>query len=162
MDVGAAVAGGLVGGLVMIVVLYMGMLMLPSQMKMNLLLLLGTMLVPIGVSAYVVGFMAHAMMSVVFGIVHGGILEALDVTSTGEGLWVGVLLGLAHAMIVGAALGMLPLMHPRLRTSSNSAADDGSLLDAPGFFGLNYPLMTVMGFFMLHALYGLIVGAIYA
>ena len=139
MDVGAAVVGGLVGGLVMIVVLYMGMLMLPSQMKMNLLLLIGTMLVPIGVSAYVLGLMAHLMMSVAFGVVHGGILEALDVTSTGEALWIGVVLGLAHAMIVGISLGMMPLVHPRLRTASNSAADDGSRLDPPGFFGSTIP-----------------------
>ncbi len=31
----------------------------------------------------------------------------------------------------------------------------------PGFFALNYPIMTALGFFTLHALFGIIVGAIY-
>jgi hypothetical protein len=99
------------------------------------------------------------MMSVAFGIVHGAILEALDVTSSGEGLWVGALLGLGHAMVVGVALGMMPLVHPRLRTASRQGED---LLEAPGFFGMSYPLPTVIGLFMLHALFGLIVGVIYS
>ena len=43
MDVGASIIGGLAGGGVMIVLLYMGMAVMPSQMKMNLLLLLGTL-----------------------------------------------------------------------------------------------------------------------
>ena len=69
MDVGASIIGGLAGGGVMIVLLYMSMAMMPSQMKMNLLLLLGTMLVPVGAAAYVFGFAIHAMMSVGFGLV---------------------------------------------------------------------------------------------
>jgi len=159
MDVGNAVVGGLVGGGLMIALLYMGILMMPAQMKMNLLLLIGTMVVPVGAAAYVVGLMGHAMMSVAFGIVHGAILEALDVTSSGEGLWVGALLGLGHAMVVGVALGMMPMVHPRLRTASRQGED---LLEAPGFFGMSYPLPTVIGLFMLHALFGLIVGVIYS
>ncbi len=157
MDVENAIVGGLVGGGVMIALLYMGLLMMPAQMKMNLLLLIGTMVVPVGAAAYVVGLMGHAMMSVAFGIVHGGILEALDVISSGEGLWVGALLGLGHAAVVGVALGMMPMVHPRLRTASRQGED---LLDAPGFFGMNYPLPTVMGFLMLHVLFGVIVGVI--
>ena len=160
MDVGAAVLGGLIGGGVMIVLLYMGLLMLPAQMKMNLLLLLGTMVLPVGAAAYVVGLTVHAMMSVFFGIVHGAVLEALSVSSSGEGLWVGLLLGFGHALIVGVSLGMLPLVHPRLQTSQRPKAGE-ELLAEPGFFGLNYPLMTVMGFFMLHGLFGIIVGVIY-
>ena len=171
MDVGAAVIGGLIGGAVMIAVLYMMIGMLPKQMKMNLLLLLGTMLVPVGAAAYVVGLMIHGMMSVVFGLAHGGVLEAVGVDSVGAGIGVGVLFGLAHAMIVGVMLGMMPLMHARIRPLEGkllpamgpfSPAPDEELLDPPGFFGLNYPPLTVMGFFMLHIIYGVIVGAVYA
>lgn len=68
-------------------------------------------------------------------------------------------------------LGVMPLMHPRMRPEhpklvpafagggSVSAAEE--LLDPPGFFGLNYPPLTVMGFFMLHVMFGLIVGVTY-
>ncbi len=38
---------------------------------------------------------------------------------------------------------------------------DEELLDPPGCVGLNYPMPTVMGFFMLHIVFGLIVGAFY-
>jgi hypothetical protein len=65
---------------------------------------------------------------------------------------------------------MMPMVHPRMRPERPKlvAAFAGGtpgvqepLLDPPGFFGLNYPLGTVMGFFMLHMLFGLIVGAVY-
>lgn len=170
MDVGAAVIGGLIGGAVMIAVLYMMIAMLPEQMKMNLLLLLGTMVVPVGAAAYAAGLMIHGMMSVAFGLVHGGILEAVGVESVGAGIGVGVIFGLAHAVIVGVVLGMMPLMHPRIRPLERkllpamgvfSPAPDEELLDPPGFFGLNYPPLTVVGFFMLHIMYGIIVGAVY-
>ena len=167
MDIGAAILGGLVGGGVMIALLYMGMMMMPQQMKMNLLLLLGTMLVPVGAAAYMVGLMMHAMLSIGFGAVHGLILDAADVTSGGDGALLGIAIGLAHAVIVGMALGMMPMLHPRLRGSTPSIpmlpkADAGEdVLDPPGFFGFNYPMPTVAGFFMLHALFGVIAGLIY-
>ena len=41
-DVGAAVGSGLVAGAVMSLLLYMGIAMMPRQMKMNLFLMLGT------------------------------------------------------------------------------------------------------------------------
>jgi len=44
-DVGTAVGAGLIAGAVMSVLLYMGIAMMPRQMKMNLFLMLGTMMV---------------------------------------------------------------------------------------------------------------------
>ena len=41
-DVGAAVGAGLIAGAVMSVLLYMGIAMMPRQMKINLFLMLGT------------------------------------------------------------------------------------------------------------------------
>lgn len=170
MSVEGAVVGGLIGGAAMVAVLYSMNWMLPEQMKMNLLLILGAMVVPIGAMAYVVGLMIHAMMSIAFGLIHGGILEASGVDAVGAGIGLGVLLGFVHAVIVGMALGMMPLVHPRMRPLQGkllpamvgvSPAPEEEVLDPPGFFGLNYPPLTVMGFFMLHIMYGLIVGASY-
>ncbi|MCH7812000.1 MAG: hypothetical protein IH958_05155 [Chloroflexi bacterium] len=138
---------------------------------MNLLLLLGTMFVPVGVTAYVVGFMMHGMMSVGFGLIHGAILAGIDVDSVGAGIGLGVLFGLVHAMITGMMLGMMPLMHPRLKASrpklvlamvGGTPGPDEELLDPPGFFALSYPPLTAMGFVMLHLMYGAIVGGVYA
>ncbi|MCH8051067.1 MAG: hypothetical protein IIC86_03505 [Chloroflexi bacterium] len=147
---GYAILAGLIGGTAMAAILYMGILMLPQQMKMNLFAMLGTMVLPAGAAAFVMGGMVHAVMSIVFGLVHGAVFAATDIDS-GEAVW-GLLFGLVHWVIVGMALGMLPLMHRGIR--------DGEI-DAPGFYALNYPPMTVMGFLMLHLVFGVIVGALY-
>ncbi len=147
---GWAILAGLIGGGVMAVMLYMGILMLPQQMKMNLFPMLGTMVLPAGAAAFVMGAMMHAAMSVVFGLLHGAVFAIADIDSS-EAAW-GLLFGLVHWAIVGMALGMLPLMHPRIR--------DGEM-EAPGFYALNYPPMTAIGFLMLHLVFGAIVGALY-
>lgn len=155
----------------MIAVLYPMIWMMPKQMKMNFLLIVGTMVVPAGASAYVAGLMIHAMMSVAFGLIHGSILAAVDVGSPGAGAAVGALFGFVHAITVGAMLGVMPVMHPRMRpahpklvpalASGGSSSSEEELLDPPGFFGLNYPPLTVIGFFMLRIMFGLIVGITY-
>ncbi len=145
-----AILAGLIGGAVMAVILYMGIIMLPQQMKMNLFMMLGTMMLPAGVAAFAMGAMIHAGMSIVFGLIHGAVFAALDIDSA-QAAW-GLLFGLGHWAVVGMALGMLPLMHPRIRSGE---------IDAPGFYALSYPPMTAMGFLMLHLVFGVIVGALY-
>lgn len=147
---GWAILAGIIGGAVMAVILYMGIFMLPQQMKMNLFMMLGTMMLPVGAAAIVMGAMVHAVMSVVFGLIHGAVFSAADIDSA-QAAW-GLLFGLVHWAAAGMALGMLPLMHPRIR--------DGEM-QAPGFYALSYPPMTAMGFLMLHLVFGVIVGALY-
>ena len=55
-------------------------------------------------------------------------------------------------MIVGMGLGMMPLMHVGIRNR---------IITAPGAFALNLPKMTVMGFLMLHLVYGVLVAVVY-
>ncbi len=145
-----AILAGLIGGAVMAVILYMGIIMLPQQMKMNLFMMLGTMMLPAGVAAFAMGAMIHAGMSIVFGLIHGAVFAAADIDSA-EAAW-GLLFGLVHWGIVGMTLGMLPLMHPRMRSGE---------IDEPGFYALNYPPMTAIGFLMLHLVFGVIVGVLY-
>lgn len=162
---GWAIAAGLVGGAAMTAVLYMGMFMMPGQMKMNLLQMLGTMIFRPGIRAYVAGAMIHAMMSAVFGLVHGAAFAAADITSA-EPAW-GLLFGFVHWAVVGMALGMMPIMHPRLRygglrlVPAAPGNPGGDLIDPPGPYALNYPPATAMGFLMLHLLFGVVVGALY-
>ena len=145
-----AILAGLVGGAVMAIMLYMGILMLPQQMKMNLFMMLGSMMLPVGAAAFVMGAMVHAGMSVAFGLLHGAVFAAADINSA-EAAW-GLLFGVVHGGVVGIALGMMPLMHPRMRSGE---------IDEPGFYALRFPLMTAMGFLMLHLVFGVIVGALY-
>ncbi len=149
-DGGAAVVAGLVGGAVMIGLLYMGMAMMPTQMRMNLLRLLGTMMLPDGTMAYVAGLMIHAVMSIAFALAHVGLYQAFDLESN-LAAW-GLLFGAVHWMIVGMGLGMMPLMHLGIRNK---------IITAPGPFALNLPKMTVVGFLMLHLVYGVLVAVVY-
>ena len=49
-------------------------------------------------------------------------------------------------------MGMMGAGHPLIR--------DGELA-APGPFLKNYPMMSVVGFFVLHLVFGLVVGGVY-
>ena len=170
MEFGAAILGGLVGGIAMVAVLYPMIYMFRQQMKMDFLKIVGMMFVPAGAAAYAMGFAVHMMMSAVFGLAHGAVLEAAAVESAAAGAAFGALGGIVHALIAGGLLGTMPLMHPRMRPEQPklvpamgpmAPAPDEELLDPPGFFGANYPAMTVMGFFALHGMFGVIVGLFY-
>ncbi len=86
MNAEIAIVGGLIGGLAMVAILYTAMWMLPTQMRMNLLLLIGTMFAPVGAAAYGLGFMMHLMMSAAFGLVHGALIEQVIRPSMPAGL----------------------------------------------------------------------------
>ena len=149
-DAGAAVGAGLIGGAVMSVLLYMGIGMMPRQMKMNLFLMLGTMVFRNRPMAYATGAMMHAAMSIAFGLVHVALYNTFGLESALVA-W-GVVFGFGHWAVTGMGLGMIPIMHPLIRRGD---------MQAPGAFALNYPSMTAMGFLMLHILFGILVGAVY-
>ncbi|MCH7706050.1 MAG: hypothetical protein IIB33_03285 [Chloroflexi bacterium] len=150
-NLGAAIAAGIVGTVVMTAVLYMGIAMMPRQMTMNLLYMLGTMMTRNRTAAYLVGAMMHGVMGVIFALIHTGIYQATGL-ETSLVAW-GILFGFVHWLVVGMGIGMIGAMHPLMRTGE---------LQAPGVFVRNLPSMTVMGFLMIHLLYGLLVGAIYS
>ena len=150
-DVVGAIVAGLVGGAAMSILLYMGIAMMPSQMKMNLFAMLGTMMGGrVGPVTYVIGAMIHAAMSIAFGLAHAGVLDAFNL-ETSLVAW-GVLLGAVHWLSVGMSLGMMGVMHPLMRRGT---------MQTPGFFAMNYPVMTAMGFLMLHLLFGVLFALVY-
>ncbi len=150
MDFPATLGAGLLGGLAMTAILYMSMAMMPSQMKMNLLHLLGTMMFRPTPVVYMAGAMMHAANSVVFALIHVGIYEALDL-NTNLAAW-GLVFGAVHYMISGMAMGMMPKLHAGIRAG---------IVQAPGAFAMSYPAGTAMGFLMLHLLFGVLVGVFY-
>lgn len=151
-DGGAAAGAGLIGGAAMSVLLYLGIAMMPRQMKMNLFLMLGTMVFRRDrAMAYAGGAMMHAVMSIVFGLIHVAFFTAFGL-ETALVAW-GILFGFVHWLVSGMGLGMIPTMHPLIKRGE---------MDAPGSFALNYPSMTAMGFFMLHILFGVLVAAVYS
>ncbi len=79
-DAGVAILPGIIGGIIM-ALLYMRIAMMPRQMKMNLFLMLGTMMVKDAKMTYAAGAMMHIGMPVVFGLIHVALYEAFGLES---------------------------------------------------------------------------------
>ncbi len=147
----AAIGAGLLAGAIMLVPIYLGRMMMPDQMKMDLLKMLGTMMLPVSGMTYLAGLMIHAFMSIVFSSAHAAFYQWLDIDSNLV-LW-GLLFGAVHWVGVGIVFGMIKApIHRGIR--------DGAV-QAPGFFGLSMGMPTAMGILMVHLLYGLLVGTFY-
>ena len=131
---GAAIVAGVVGTVVMTALLYMGLGMMPRQMTMNLLYMLGTMMTGNKVMAYGIGTMMHGTMGIAFGLIHIAVFQALGLVSA-VALW-GLLFGFVHYLIVGMGMGMIGTMHPMMRNGQ---------MAAPGLYVRNFPPMTVPG-----------------
>lgn len=149
-NVGAAIIAGLVATGVMTAIMYMGLAMMPKQMPMNILFMMGSMMSRSSGPAYAMGFMVHFGMGVVFGIIHTALYQAFGLES--QLIAWGLLFGALHWVVASMGMGMMGTMHPMIR--------DGELA-APGFFVKNYPMTSVVGFFMLHLVFGLVVGGVY-
>ena len=149
-----AIAAGVIGGLVFLVIVYMGLGL--GMTRMNFLTMLGTMFAPEASSGvvYALGFAVHMMMSAVFGLVDAGILTAIGATSVGQAAGWGLALGAAHGAVVLAAMPMiLVAMHPLVRRGE---------LAAPGVALTGYGSGTPVGSFMAHVAFGLVAAVVYA
>ena len=145
-----AIIAGLAATAVMTVVMYMGRGMLPQQMPMNILYLLGTMVTTNTGAAYIIGTMMHVANGTVFAIIHTALYQAFGL-ETGLVLW-GLLFGAVHWLISGMAMGMVGGLHQLIRSGQ---------MQAPGVLVMNLPMMNVTGFLMVHLIFGLVVGAVY-
>ena len=151
IDLGAAIAAGLVATAAMTAVLYMGIGMMPMQMTMNLLYMEGSMVVAQRTQAFLLGAMMHTMMGVAFAVLHVALYRAFGIES-GLAVW-GLAIGIGHAALIGAiGMPMVGAIHPLVRS--------GRLI-APGFMLTSHPMGTVVGFFMVHAIFGAVTGLVY-
>ena len=147
MSAGRAFVAGMVGGAAMSAVMWMGRSML--GMDVNLSMMLGTMFVqPPGAVAWIVGFIMHLMISGLIALIYAWGFEHVTHRA---GWLVGVLFSLIHSIGTGLFMGMVPAMHPLIPEK----------MPAPGFFLANKGGMYVVMLFVLHAIYGAIVGAMY-
>ena len=153
-EAGPAIGAGLVGAVAMLAVIYMGLA--SGMTSMNLLKTLGTMVSPKGPDnvVYGIGLMMHLMMGAVFGLVHSGLLHAVDPSSAGAAAGFGALFGGIHGMAVAAVMMpvMLTKMHPLVKSGD---------MPAPGVAMTGMGTMTPMGITMAHVVFGLVTGAIY-
>ena len=151
MSYDSAIYAGLIGGAATVIPLYMGIAMIPNQMKINVFLLLGTtMIFKGGMMAYAAGAMTYIAISIEGALIHVAVYRGIGLESELTA-W-GLLFGFVQWIVVGLALGMMRFTHPLIRSGE---------MDGPGPFALNFPAMTVGGFFMLHLLFGVLVGTSY-
>ncbi len=145
-----AIIAGIIATVVMTIVMYVGRAMLPEQMPMNILHMLGTMMLKDSGMVYVMGGAMHLINGIIFAIIHAAIYAAFGIESNLI-LW-GLVLGAVHWAVAGMAMGMMPMMH--------SGIKDG-MIDAPSAFVMSLPMMNRMGFLIVHLIFGLLVGVFY-
>lgn len=151
---GTAIVAGLIGTVVMTAVMYAGGMM---GMHMDMPMMLGTMVMPRGTAAWVIGAMLHLMMGTAFFVVYAAIFDAAAIDS-GIVAW-SAGFGVVHGVMAGLAMGMMPAIHPRLETATSGT---GTGVSAPGMFGLRMGPMGPVAIIALHVIFGLVAGAVYA
>ena len=144
MNRSRAFFAGVIAASVMSAVMWIGRAM---GMPVNLEMMLGSWLtLGIGPITWTIGLAMHLIIGGLFGFVYGAILER---TRASSGM--GMTLGVAHAVIAGFALGMVPALHPLV----------GEVIAAPGPYMLNMGWPGAAAFLILHMMYGGVVGGIY-
>jgi hypothetical protein len=153
--IASAVAGGVIGTLAMATITK-GAAELGIT-RMDLALLLGTVVTENRRKARAIGYVFYFVLGIVFAEAYGGFF-----TIIGRASWqLGALLGALHALFITTVLVavLLPVVHPRMATP-DSAANDITLIEPPGFLMLNYGRSTFLVTLAAHVVYGALVGLI--
>jgi len=125
--------------------------------RMNLPYLIGTVVTHDRDRARLYGFFVHVLNGLAFSIIYVLIFEAARNSSW----WLGLLIGLGHALLVlSVGMMLLPTLHPRM-ASERHGPNSRRQLEPPGFMALNYGYQTPLSVFLSHAAFGAIVAALY-
>lgn len=117
-----------------------------AGVPIRLEMILGTMFGwPPSPRAFVLGLAVHLAIGGAFGLLYGWLMET--VWDHG-GAFMGMILGVLHASLIGMALGLTPQWHPMV---PERIAD-------PGPYFANLGVVGVVCFFLVHVVYGAIVG----
>jgi hypothetical protein len=147
MKAGKAFFAGVIGAVVMSAILWVArnVMGIPAHMEM----MLGTMVVRnAALPAWLLGFGIHVLTGGVLALIYAWAFEHITHRS---GWLVGAVFGLAHAVIAGLGMGIVPAIHPMIPER----------MPAPGAFMANLGAIGIVAEFALHAVYGAIVGAMY-
>jgi hypothetical protein len=153
VSVWGALAGGVVGTVIVSVGFALGQV--AGWSRMDIPLLLGTAVSEDRNRARALGWFLHFCFGLLFALVYAGIFAAV-----GHAGWLfGLALGAVQAGFVGVALInlILPAVHPRMGRPWSDARDT-PLLEPPGFMLVNYGAATAVLLVVLHLAYGAIVG----
>jgi hypothetical protein len=125
--------------------------------RMDVPLLLGTMVTPNRDHAKVIGFVIHFLNGWWMAMLYVAFFHGMGMVSW----WLGGLMGLAHAcFVLIVVLPLLPGAHPRM-ASDFHGPDPTRLLEPPGFLALNYGYQTPLATIIAHIAYGMVLGGFY-
>ena len=152
MDWGGWAVFGLVATTLLTAVLIA--VQLAGRTRLDLPLVLGTVVVADPDRARVVGFVVHLAFGQVFAAFYAAGFDALD----RAGWWLGALFGLAHAAVALTVLvPLLPGVHSRM-ASERAGPNSVAVLEPPGLLALNYGLATPAVTVAAHLVYGAVLG----
>src|SRR5262249_42568013 len=124
--------------------------------RLDLPLMLGTVVTADPDRARVAGFFIHLGMGQGFALGYAGIFALLGKATW----WLGAILGLLHVTIALTALvPLLAGVHPRM-ASYRAGPSSNAVLEPPGLLGLNYGIQTPVVAVAAHLLYGIALGVL--
>ena len=134
--------------------------MMTAQMagltRLDLPLVLGTLVTEDPDKARVAGFFIHLGVGQCFALGYATVFATLHRPSW----WLGALLGLLHvAIALLALLPLLPGVHPRM-ASLRAGPTSTAVLEPPGLLALNYGIQTPVVAIVAHVLYGTVLGTL--
>lgn len=122
--------------------------------RIDLPLLLGTLLTDDPDRARAAGFVVHLAVGQVFALFYAAGFAALGRATW----WLGALFGLAHALVALTILvPLLPGVHPRM-ASERAGPSSRPLLEPPGLLALSYGGQTPAVTVLAHVVYGAVLG----
>lgn len=125
--------------------------------RISLPFILGTMATADRDRAKLVGFGMHLVNGWLFAAVYAAAFRSWRRATW----WLGVAIGLVHALFVlGVGLPLLPGLHPRMASEQRGPTPTRGL-EPPGFLALNYGRRTPIAVILAHLVYGGILGAFY-
>lgn len=124
--------------------------------RLDLPLILGTLVTEDPDRARVVGFFIHLAVGQGFALGYAATFALLDTASW----WLGALLGLLHGVVALAVIvPVLAGVHPRM-ASSRAGLTSTAALEPPGLFALSYGVQTPAVALAAHLAYGVLLGTL--
>lgn len=152
-----AVLAGLLGAALMALAMFAGKIM---GLASDMVKVIGLFFFPpesSRVLIYGVGLGVHFLVGAGFGIVYAVLFTGVGTQMLiGPSAMWGILFGALHGVAIGSLAGLLPAVHPRMGTGPSA------VLQAPGFFGRNIGLGMPTALILLHIIYGVTAGIVYA
>jgi uncharacterized membrane protein YagU involved in acid resistance len=124
--------------------------------RLDLPLLLGTIVTEDPDRARVAGFFIHLLIGLAFALGYAACFALLDEATW----WLGGMFGLLHAAV--ALTLLVPLLagvHPRIASDRAGPASTAAL-EPPGLLGLNYGPQTPIVAVVAHLVYGIALGVL--